>query len=489
MLKKRLLSLALALLLILSVLGTPALAGNMSAFGKNTVYDGRFTDISGWSKPYIIAAYESGLVKGDSATTFSPGGTVSLSHAVTLAARIHKLYETGSSAFSEYGKWYECYYDYCAEKGLISLTEFSKAGAETPATRRQVLRILGEALPASELAAINTIEEGAIPDIPATDPDAALIYRFYRAGVLTGDEKNRFTPAAYITREEFATIATRLTAIQPRISLTLRLPEISAARYDALTVAGKTYAIGMTESELHAKAGAPVETLDSLYPFKWQTFYDKSFKSVLVAGVDKGVVVALGAAGSDFSYYGMKPGEKPKVSDGDYETESGTTLVYVLRDPYEGSGMHGVRLLNRRYNPFGSGDGFKDGEAYITFLLTNAFRAYHGLYTLRWDTTAATVARDYGKEMADKNFFAHEGLDGRDPYDRMEDAGIDWCAGAENLAGGTTDCFDAYNGWVNSAGHRANLLNDWVTRLGCGAYFKSASYYHFYFVQDFYDPA
>ena len=259
-------------------------------------------------------------------------------------------------------------------------------------------------------------------------------------------------------------------------------------RYDTVTVLGKDYTIGMTEAELHKLAGEPAETVDSNRGFKWQCYYDESYRAVLIAGVDDGTVVGLTAAGVDASYCGAKIGATCGVRDGGYEYDIGEIMVYVLRDRYDSNNMHAVQLLVMGYPPKPDA-GSMDGESRVAFHLTNAFRVLHDLYTLEWDEPAAQLARDYSKVMADNNYVGHVDPDGNNVWDRLEAIGIDWASCAENAARGTTDGVDSYSGWVTSSGHRANLLNDWVTRLGVGSYCKRGSTgFTLYWTQVFYDP-
>lgn len=245
----------------------------------------------------------------------------------------------------------------------------------------------------------------------------------------------------------------------------------------------------MTEAELHKLAGEPTEIVDSTRGFKWQCYYDKSYRAVLIAGADNGTVIGLTAAGVDSSYCGIKIGTPGSVRSGGYEYDAYEVMAYVMYDKRDNYSLHAVQLLKMGYAALPA-EGFLDGESRVAFHLTNAFRVLHGLHTLEWDDTVAQVARDYSKWMADGNFMGHYGPDGAsDPADRIEAAGIDWSSLAENLHGGATDGADAYSGWVSEPGHRANLLHEWVTHLGVGGYYKpSGTTYRFYWAQEFYEP-
>jgi uncharacterized protein YkwD len=125
------------------------------------------------------------------------------------------------------------------------------------------------------------------------------------------------------------------------------------------------------------------------------------------------------------------------------------------------------------------------GEAKANFYLTNAFRRYHDLSPLTWSNAAARSAALHSQDMARQDYFDHYSLDGRSPFDRMAAQGISRSAMAENIAAGSLSGLEAYNGWVNSAGHRQNMLTTSCTYLGVGAAYSESAEYGFYYTQNF----
>jgi uncharacterized protein YkwD len=115
----------------------------------------------------------------------------------------------------------------------------------------------------------------------------------------------------------------------------------------------------------------------------------------------------------------------------------------------------------------------------------NAVRVRMGLSPFAWDDKAAESSRKHSKDMAVNNFFAHNNLKGERPSDRMVKEGIDYRLAAENIAMGQRSAIFAHEGWMDSLGHRKNVLGD-AARLGVGVYFaeNGAPYY----TQNFYTP-
>jgi uncharacterized protein YkwD len=98
--------------------------------------------------------------------------------------------------------------------------------------------------------------------------------------------------------------------------------------------------------------------------------------------------------------------------------------------------------------------------------LVNDQRAAAGCGAVTADDKLAAVARAHSEDMRDRGFFSHVNPDGLDPFQRAERAGI--TARAENIARGQQDAAAVMDAWMNSAGHRANILNCDLTRLGVG---------------------
>lgn len=99
--------------------------------------------------------------------------------------------------------------------------------------------------------------------------------------------------------------------------------------------------------------------------------------------------------------------------------------------------------------------------------LTNAHREAAGCAELGTDDRLRSAARGHSQDMAANDYFSHTGLDGRSPFDRMADAGYPEPAG-ENIALGYRTPADVMDGWMNSEGHRDNLLNCSHEAIGVG---------------------
>lgn len=109
-------------------------------------------------------------------------------------------------------------------------------------------------------------------------------------------------------------------------------------------------------------------------------------------------------------------------------------------------------------------------EVFDLVRLINRHRRERGCRPLTWDRRLAAVGLRHSEDMDRRHFFDHVNPDGRDPFQRMERAGLRYQAAAENLAMGATSAEEVFEGWMHSPGHRRNLEDCVYTRIGIGRF-------------------
>ena len=82
-------------------------------------------------------------------------------------------------------------------------------------------------------------------------------------------------------------------------------------------------------------------------------------------------------------------------------------------------------------------------------------------------------------------YFDHTGRNGSQPWDRVEAQGVSFYSCGENIAAGQENGIDVHNAWVNSAGHRANILDSGFTQMGTGIAYLNGSDYGVYYTENF----
>ena len=100
--------------------------------------------------------------------------------------------------------------------------------------------------------------------------------------------------------------------------------------------------------------------------------------------------------------------------------------------------------------------------------LVNVERTKRGLSALTLDSKLSSVSTKKSQDMIDKNYFNHTSPTYGSPFDMMKKFGISYRTAGENIAKGQRTPQEVMNAWMNSSGHRANILNANFTKLGVG---------------------
>lgn len=110
--------------------------------------------------------------------------------------------------------------------------------------------------------------------------------------------------------------------------------------------------------------------------------------------------------------------------------------------------------------------------------LVNAERAKAGLSALASDALLDKVALAKAKDMSNNNYFDHQSPTYGSPFDMMKQFGVTYSYAGENIAKGQKTPQEVVTAWMNSEGHRANILSKNFTQIGVG-------YYNGYWAQEF----
>ena len=96
----------------------------------------------------------------------------------------------------------------------------------------------------------------------------------------------------------------------------------------------------------------------------------------------------------------------------------------------------------------------------------NRYRGEHGRGLVTLDKRLDAAALRHARAMADRDFFSHTGVDGSSMGQRLSQAGYIWRLVAENIAAGQKGPIDAVRTWIDSPGHRQNILMKGATHIG-----------------------
>ncbi len=100
--------------------------------------------------------------------------------------------------------------------------------------------------------------------------------------------------------------------------------------------------------------------------------------------------------------------------------------------------------------------------------LVNAERAKKGLHALKQNWELCRIARYKSQDFINKNYFDHQSPTYGSPFDMIKQFGIRYSAAAENIAKGQPTPAAVMNSWMNSTGHRNNILSSSYYEIGVG---------------------
>ncbi|MCX7615404.1 MAG: trypsin-like peptidase domain-containing protein [Clostridiales bacterium] len=178
-----------------------------------------FSDVKSdnWFYSGIKTAFDNGVMDGIGKGHFSPSGTLTKAQAITIAARVHAIYQNKIIPNNTGAYWYLKYYNYASTNGLLppSITNLDGLDAKN-ATRAEVAYLFGHILNNGDSAAINNL---VIPDISLIDAAYTdSVKKMYSSGIIGGKVGGVFDANGLATRAEIATIIGRVIDPTNRLS-------------------------------------------------------------------------------------------------------------------------------------------------------------------------------------------------------------------------------------------------------------------------------
>jgi uncharacterized protein YkwD len=116
----------------------------------------------------------------------------------------------------------------------------------------------------------------------------------------------------------------------------------------------------------------------------------------------------------------------------------------------------------------GFGPDIDDPDLQVFVGLMNDHRESVGCERLMWNDAVATVAQAHSMDMVERQYFDHTNPDGDSPFDRLQDADLNYSNAGENIAAGQQSPEAVLDAWLNSPGHRSNIENCSFTEHGMG---------------------
>ncbi|WP_134698858.1 stalk domain-containing protein [Ammoniphilus sp. YIM 78166] len=273
--------------------------------------------------------------------------------------------------------------------------------------------------------------------------------------------------------------------------------------------------IGQHAQQVVEMHGSPARKEPSSLGYEWWV-YNQNLESYMQIGVKEGKVVDVYSPSKSWRFKGIQVGStkqqllsqftfQPTLQfqyDGatfSLENQSKERPVFldgepiiVYLDVHDGEKVTAIRLIEKEYlvksqnyalkwsysgqaphvkaNPITLEEEqrVKKGLEAQVLDLVNVSRQREGLPIVVWNEHAAAVARKHSLDMLTQNYFDHVSKAGLSPFDRLNQGGVKFRTAGENIAAGYHDAIEVHHGWMNSIGHRKNILHKDFKTLGVG---------------------
>ncbi|GEB35731.1 CAP domain-containing protein [Brevibacillus parabrevis] len=297
-----------------------------------------------------------------------------------------------------------------------------------------------------------------------------------------------------------------------------------ASMKSSATLFGMT--IGMSSDEVKKLLGEPARKDPSSLGYEWWVYNRDPAKFVQV-GIASGKVVDLYSLAPDAALGNIGVGSSLQALERQYPLQNTITFSYMganiqitnqkqqrplvmkdgvphifYLDKQNGNKVTGLRMIDTqmllrggfyetKWSYQGQAPDFDPPALNVgqreqvnlanerqTIDLVNVTRYRYKLPPLQWNEEAAQVARGHSLDMETNDYFDHiSPTTGSSPFDRLKQANITYSMAGENIAAGYPDAIEAHESWMNSPGHRKNILEKDFTQLGVGVitdYFTQA---------------
>ena len=192
-------------------------------------------------------------------------------------------------------------------------------------------------------------------------------------------------------------------------------------------------------------------------------------KPILIHGAKYEFRIVDGRQGGQFAFDGGKgPATTPKSPQGTAQYQRGQEQQQAQQVPQQQTEQAQKQQTEpSKQQTAAPTTGISATESKV-IELTNAERRKNGLPDLQANTSLSGVAREKSNDMQAKQYFSHTSPTYGSPFDMMRDFGISYRSAGENIAQGQPSPEDVVQAWMNSEGHRRNILSGDFTHIGVG---------------------
>ncbi|MBM7561261.1 CAP-associated domain-containing protein [Fusibacter tunisiensis] len=483
-------------------------------------------DIEGhWAEASIEKMVEQGIIKGYDDGSFKPDNEIKRIEFIALMIRASNI-EIGTENTDQY--WGAPYVKAALDAGYLDADTFGSSAFEVyeaEITREEMAYIVVRAYMVHDYTIDSDLFIKASDHL--TDYNTASsqfldsTISSVALGLITGYPEGVFKPLGKATRAEATIVLERWLNLMENPEPTGQVDASHTySESHPFSTLSSTFSIadieiGDAASLVTEIYGVPVRKDLSPYGFQWWVYHTDYFDYFMVGVNSNGIVVALYTASDQLDssvsidMYDSKmqltaalgnpidvitKGKDQYLQINDAESavflkDNVYLTAYFDLSPTGNATMFSTFIIDAATEKntnslYGSlNDSVRVAYEKQVFDLNNVYRVANGKTLLTWNETIASTARKHSEDMAKRAFFDHTNPSNFSPFDRIASDGIDFTIAAENIAAGYLNPFAAHAGWVNSPGHRENLLRN-IENLGVGVYFGGP--YEIYYTQNYF---
>ncbi|WDV44249.1 CAP domain-containing protein [Clostridiaceae bacterium M8S5] len=451
----------------------------INSYAMVSITDLKDINKTGWYYDDVKLLIEKNIIHGYLDNTFRPNDKVKVNEFIKMVVESlnYKIKPVKND-------WDAGYINKALEEGLINKGDFDNY--DKYISRGEMARIIYNSLDEKYDKDISKYSNQIKDYSSMNKADQQMALKIYSKGIITGFTDGRFGFNMSATRAESSTIIVRMLYPKKRIMPNEAWTGSSDFKYRDID-------LGLKESEVKKVLGNPNRIDQESSGYKWY-IYNSDYSKFGMVLISKGKVVGYYTNTTLTNVNGLDIGStiqdinkyyKGKVIENKFiiNNEKFTANLHIYDNK-----ILGILVLDSKvkYSPATTQKDLKNMELGLLDIV-NAERVKRNLLKLRWSTQANASARKHSKDMVDNNYFGHDSLDGKSAFDRMKNEGINFMAAGENIASGQRNIFDVHTAWMNSSGHRENILSKNYTHLGNGIWLDKSKNY-MYYTQNFYKP-
>ncbi|MBO8433942.1 MAG: S-layer homology domain-containing protein [Tyzzerella sp.] len=456
-----------------TVQGATVLFLSMS-FCFNTAFAEINTNAHSWAVEYVKKSVELGIMPSEFAYNATAGLT--REELCIMAINFYKA-KTGKnitvsakSPFTD-AKRTEILQAY--ELGIMNGTGNNKFEPKKIVNREQLAMVIMRTLKACGMDSVPKTNSKTFNDMDKVGKYAIEGINFVTSTGIMNGSNNSINPLGNVTKEQASTV------FMNAYNLTIK---------KSVVINNKTLNIGDNVSTLTSKFGLPDRVDSSIYGYQ-RYVYNKDYNNLFMVGVSNGVVVDVCLFGKASGYGNFLIGSAFNSNGVSYDYDKNTGRA-ILQDTFNNiniyydsttKNIHCMKISDKKATPsvnvLNYNSKLENDIELEIFDIINSERAKLGLQPLNWDIRLQASSENHSKDMARNRYVGYNNKDGKTPFERMSQAGMQFKFASETIAMVPGDSIDIMGDFMTNVAKKGNILSKSIDNVGVGVSAQSLNLY------------